>query len=194
MSSVQSSEVVKNRLLPDGRRRIVYLYTLLDNSAQESEVFVGPFHRSGGWDVQGNLIPYGDNLLGNMKEEEVRELFLFAQTPLSDIGNLTAHQSEIFNRVESPKWTIKKRLQKHLIYAFMRRLCGDYALSIKLVYDDLPTANAPLENRLDITPAQRSKLQAKASEFYGTPATAKSSVLIMSTTCPDNSDDWGIPL
>jgi len=191
MASITESEVFRNRLLADGRRRIRYKYVIEDNQTNTKEYFVGPFHRLGDWDVDGNLSAYGDALLEDLKNNEVQKTFKLAQTIEEEIDSLAALQTEILANVDDPQYTIKKRLQKKLIYYLMRRGDAQYALNVKAVYDDLPATDAGKRNRLDITQAQLNKLKNKVAEFYGIPGSAKSGVTIITGAFISESEEWG---
>ena len=190
-ATITASSVHKNILRADGKRRIVYQYTVELNDLSTETHYMGPFTRPGAWDVNGNLSSYGTSMLDGLKDAEVDGVWQLAMTPADQIDDLSTLQADVFNRTDSPQYTIKKRIRKKLIYYFMRLGDANYAMNIKSVYDDLPTGDVALKNALDINDAQLNKLKDKASEFYGTPLTAKSGAAIITGDFTTASDEWG---
>ena len=166
MASVTLSEVFRNRLLANGRRRIRFKYTIEDNDLNTEVHITTPFHRPGAWDVAGNLSGYADAYLDALQTLEVNQAHRLALTPEDEIENLTALQAEVFNKVDSPRYAIKKRLQKKLIYYLMNHGDAQYALNVKSVWDDLPPLDAGKKNRLDINQTQLDRLGEKRGGYY----------------------------
>lgn len=164
MASITASEVFRNRLLADGRRRIRYKYTIEDNQLNSEDYYVGPLHRPGAWDVAGNLAGYGDNQLLNMQDQEDEEIC----NP-----ELVGNALEI---VQGVKWSTQKRASKKLIRWMMKERDPRIVIWLEplLTYLDTNYTNQQLSNFLDLTIDQLAKMKVRINSILQDPLAIKS--------------------
>jgi len=191
MASIISTDIMFDRAQANGRRLVRYKVVIEDNYIVQQEFTLPPKTVLSGFDSEVAKTTVSANLLDNLQSSEVQEVFNLAQTREEHIDNLAALQAQILNRVNNPRYAIKKRIRKKLIYYLMRRADAQYTLNVKDVYDDLPATDTGKKNQLDITQGQLNKLKAKVAEFYDAPVVSKSGVDIINGAFTTEADDWG---
>lgn len=164
MSSIIASEVFRNRLLADGRRRIRYKFTIEDNQSQTEDLFIGPLHRPGDWDVSGNLAYYGDHMLESMQDIEDEE---------ACDSELKGNSLTI---TLNPRWSTSKRIAKKLIRWMMRERDPRIVIWLEplITYLEANYTNTQLANFLDLTIPQLAKMKVRINAILDDPLTIKS--------------------
>ena len=162
MATIITSEIFRNRLLADGRRRIRYRYVIEDNASATQEYFIGPFHRPGAWDVAGNLSVYGSALLDQLKDDED-----------SQAEEIKATDALTFT--QNPKFSTEKRIAKKLIRWMMREKDPRIVLWLEplLTHLDENYTNTQLSNFLDLTIPQLAKMKRRINAILEQPASRK---------------------
>ena len=170
MTQITSSEVFRNRLLADGRRRVRYRYTVEDNDGGTEEYVIGPFHRPGGWDVAGNLSVYGSALLDNLEQAE-------------DDGACDPElRGDSLAIVQNPRYSTSKRIAKKLIRWMMRERDPRIVIWLEplIVYLDANYTNVQLANFLDLTIPQLAKMKRRIDAILEDPLSIKSAKTLIS--------------
>lgn len=193
MASVLSSQVIRDDAQANGWRYLEYRYVIEDNALNQVTLDVGPLYVPAAFDDATDVVARGDEVLDSLRDQEVEGVFNQAKLAEDEIENLAAHQAQIWSTVDSPTYTITKRLQKRLIYYLMRKGDAQFALNVKTVYDNLPATDLAIRNRLDITQVQLDRLRTKVAEFYDVPSIAKSGTDIIIGDFTTQSEDWGEP-
>lgn len=178
MAQITASEVFRNRLLADGRRRIRYKYTVEDNQSVSEDYFQGPFHRPGDWDVDGNLAGYGTYLLERLKNAEDENV----ADPELKGNSLTIAQN--------PRWSTEKRISKKLIRWMMMERDPRIVIWLEPLINYLDANYTPtqLANWLDITIPQLQKMDTKTKAILNPPAVS-ASVKDQLLIADDNSEE-----
>lgn len=179
MAQIVTSEVFRNRLLADGRRRIRYRYVVEDNDLNTEEHFVGPLHRPGDWDVAGNLSVYGDSLLEGMRSGEERE---------ACDANLEGNPLTIST---SSKYSTQKRIAKKLIRWMMREKDPRIVIWLEPLLDHIEANYTPaqIRNFLDISTAQLQKMNQRIKAILD-PPTVSTSVKALLVDFDAEEEEW----
>lgn len=179
MAQIVASEVFRNRLLADGRRRISYKYTLELNDLSTEDRITPKFHRPGDWDVDGNLAHYADHMLASMQDGEDEE---------SCDPGLTGNSLTI---TQNPRYSTQKRIAKKLIRWMMRERDPRIVIWLEplITYLAANYTNQQLANFLDLTIPQLSKMDDRIKCILNPPATAKSAHTLIAEFDIEE-DDW----
>ena len=166
MAQILSSDVFRNRLLADGRRRIRYRYVVECNDLSTEEYITPPFHRPGSWDVNGNLSLYADSHLERKRNIEDNK----ACDPEFNGNSLVITQNS--------KYSTQKRIAKKLIRWMMRekdiRIVLWLEPLITWIKVDSGYTNAQIRSFLDIDVDQLQKMNRRIKAILEDPDTIKS--------------------